>query len=315
MTNNTQETFLEAAANKNISGAYLIVCSRISVADRLANAFLIRLYCKKGGCGICTDCQRVKEGHIDIMRLTAPKIAALREAISFVAEKAYNGSHKCVVIKNADDMTDAAANSILKTLEQPPNNTVFLLEARAVTAVLPTIVSRCTSIYIKPEKEAKKTIAKKLGVDDITAHILRDLSGGFLDEALLIYSDKEFWQSRAAVLEICQKLLDQKNMAISAYADYLETNKERIKPLLCVMQSYFMDILIYKKTKNEQMLVNRDKTSHIKNAAQHFTSGAISNMINVILKAERWFFFPVNFRLAVEKLFFDILEEKNKWKK
>ena len=47
----------------------------------------------------------------------------------------------------------------------------------------------------------------------------------------------------------------------------------------------------------------------------HFTSGAISNMIRVILEAERRFFFAVNFRLAAEKMLFDILEEKDRWKK
>ncbi len=50
-------------------------------------------------------------------------------------------------------------------------------------------------------------------------------------------------------------------------------------------------------------------------AATHFTSGAISNMIRVILEAERRFFFAVNFRLAAEKMLFDILEEKDRWKK
>jgi DNA polymerase III subunit delta' len=117
------------------------------------------------------------------------------------------------------------------------------------------------------------------------------------------------------VLEHCDKLLYQNSFAISQYADFLETNKERLPSLLCVMQSYFRDILVYKKTKKKDLIINGDKSDSIMKAAQDFTSGALSNIIEVILETERRFFIPVNFRLAAEKMFFDILEEKQKWKK
>jgi DNA polymerase III gamma/tau subunit len=81
------------------------------------------------------------------------------------------------------------------------------------------------------------------------------------------------------------------------------------------MESYYRDILIYKKTENGGLIINRDRAEEVGRAAADFTSGAVSNIIKVILEAERRFFFSVNFRLAVEKMFFDILEEKNRWKK
>ena len=316
MTNKTaKQRFLDAADNKNIQGAYLIICSRPSMAKRLADMFLMKLFCKKGGCGVCADCIKVVEGHVDIMRLNAPKIAAFREAISFIAQKAYDGVYKAVVIENADDMLPPAANSMLKSLEQPPPNTVFILEARSLSGLLPTVVSRCTAVNLLPDPDARRTIADTLHVDDTKARILCDLSGGFLEEAELINGDTDFWEARMSALTICAKLLAQKGMAISTYADFLEARKDMLIPLLGVMQSYFRDILVYMKTKNEALIINADQTEDITNAALHFTSGAISNIINVILDVERRFFFPVNFRLAVEKMFFDILEEKTAWKK
>ncbi|MDD5017700.1 MAG: DNA polymerase III subunit delta' C-terminal domain-containing protein [Eubacteriales bacterium] len=316
MTDDTaRHRFLSVAENRNIQGPYLIICARPGVSKRLADTFLMRLYCKKGGCGDCADCRKVTDGHVDIMRLSAPKVAEFREAISFIAEKAYEGGYKAVVIENADDMTDAAANSMLKSLEQPPKDTVIILQARSASGVLPTVASRCAAVYLAPEKNAVRAIADTLKADDTAAHILSDLSGGYVDEAALLYQDTGFWDARSAVLEICQKLLSQKSMAISAYADCLEANKDRLLPLLSVMQSYYRDIHVYMKTNNKNLIINRDQTDSITNAALHFTSGAISNMISAILKAERRFFFPVNFRLAVEKMFFDMLEEKNRWKK
>lgn len=313
MKADSREAFLKSAGAPTMQSAYLLICSRPGVAKRLTDEFLIRLYCRNGGCGRCVDCLNVINGHTDIMRLSAPKVDEFREAIYFVAEKA--DTYRSVVIENADDMTDAAANSMLKTLEQPPKNTVFILEARSAAGVLPTIASRCSAVYITPDIDAESAIEKLLGVDSVTAHILSDMAGGFTDEAEHIYKDAEFLDMRLKMLDICDRLLNQKRDSISVFADFLETNKERLFVLLGVIQSYFRDILVYMKTKNVALIINIDRSDKITRAASDFTSGAISNIINVILEAERRFFFPVNFRLAVEKMFFDILEERSTWKK
>ncbi len=312
---NMRQRFLDAAEQKHMLGAYLVICPRPDVAKRLVNEFLLRLYCKKGGCGVCADCRKVLGGHVDIMRLCSPRVEEFRQAISFIGSKAYEAEYKTVIIENADDMTDAAANSMLKTLEQPPKNTVIILEARSVSGVLPTIASRCAAVYLLPESDAETTIQNELGINKARAAVLSDLSGGFLDEAKRIDKDAEFWALRQIILEHCHKLLYQKTMSISTYADFLEKNKENIIPVLCVMQSYFRDICFYSKTKNKEFITNKDKTEQIAKAAADFTSGAISNIIRVILETERKFLFAVNFRLAAEKMFFDILEEKSRWKK
>lgn len=314
MSSEERNSFVKTAGTANMQSAYLVICAKAGPAKRITDEFLMRLYCKSGGCSKCTECRKVLEGHIDIMRLSAPKVDEFRKAIAFVAEKP-TGVYKTVVIENADDMTDAAANSMLKTLEQPPKNTVFILEARSVAGVLPTVASRCAAVHILPDTGAEFKIKSALDVDDTAAHILCCLSGGYIDEALAIYSDSAFWAARPQMLEICNSLLTQKNMAISKYADFLEASKEKLIPLLGVMQSYFRDILVYKKTNRLDLVMNADRLDEIVSASPCFTSGAISNIIKVILETERRFFFAVNFRLAVEKLFFDILEEKNTWKK
>jgi len=310
-----RELFLDAAGSSHMLGAYLVVCSRPLVSRRLINAFLQRLCCKQGGCGVCVDCRKVLEGHVDILRLNAPKVTELRDALAFAAEKPYEAPSKAVVIESADDMTDAAANSLLKTLEEPPTGTVFLLSARSACGVLPTIASRCALVPLVPEKNARASIVRALSVDNATASVLSDLSGGYLDEARRIKDDGDFLALREETIVQCHKLLMQKNMAVSVFADFLEKSKEHILPLLGVMESYLRDILIYMKTKDAGTIANADYADEICGMADSFTSGAISNMINVILDTERRFLFAVNFRLAVEKMLFCILEEKNRWKK
>ncbi len=309
------QRFLEAAQSRKVLGAYLLVCGRPDVAARYTNLFLMQLFCSSGGCGTCVNCRKVLEGHVDILRLGAPKVAELRDALSFVAEKPYEGAYKAVVIAAADEMTPAAANSLLKTLEEPPAGVVFLLEVRSVSGVLPTISSRCAVVMIAPEPDARAAIARVLNVTDTEAAILADLSGGYLDEARRIKDDTAFLSRRDDVLSLTHKLIYAKGMAISTFADYLESGKESIIAQLCVMQTYLRDILVCQKTHSDALIVNRDRLSEICQAADDFTTGAISNMINVILDTERWFFVAVNFRLAIEKMLFCILEEKNRWKK
>lgn len=315
MSSILERSFLESATTKKISGAYLIVCKRSEVAAKLCDEFLMRLYCSCGGCKTCASCRKVTGGHVDILRLSAPKVDEFRDAISFFAQKAVDSVYKTIVIDKADDMNPSAANSMLKTLESPPKDSVILLQARSVAGVLPTIASRCAIVYSSPDENFEQEVMHKLEIDEATARVLSDLSGGFIDEAIRIYNDEEFMKLRYAAIENCHKLITQKSKAISVCADFLETNKTNILDVLGVMQSFLHDISMQQKTNNAELIANRDWSEQIMQAAMHFTSGAISNMIRVILEAERRFFFAVNFRLAAEKMLFDILEEKDRWKK
>jgi len=305
--------FLDSAAKKKILSAYLIVCGRAAVALSLADDFLLRLYCAKGGCGACPDCSKVSEGHIDIMRLSSPKVEDIRAAVSFISQKPVDSAYKTVLIEGADDMNASAANSLLKTLEEPPQGSVILLLARSASGVLPTIASRCSVIQLSPEADIEAKISASLGVDKTMARILACLSGGFLDEAESIYENKKLLEQRAKMLDISDRLLLQKNYAVSAYADILEENKDDVIFLLGIMQSYYHDISMLQKTGNEALIASPDCIESIKRNARSFTTGAISNIIKVIFESERRFSFAVNFRLAAEKMLFDILEEKNRW--
>ena len=314
-TGSLLQQFLDAAKNKKVLGAYLLTCGRMDVASRIADAFLLNLFCKNGGCGRCSDCQKVMQGHVDILRLCAPKVDALRDALLFVAEKPYEGIHKAIVISHAHDMTPQAANSLLKTLEEPPPNTVFLLLAHAVCSVLPTIASRCAIVALSPVPDAQSVIAKTLGCDMQTAAILADLSGGFVDEAKRISEDNTLLMRREEMLCLLHKLLMQKGMAISTFADYLEKYKDCIQEMLGMMLSYLRDIRVYQKTADHALIINRDRLEDISTAAGIFTSGTIRNMINVVFETGKRFFVAVNYRLAVEKMLFCILEEKNQCSK
>ncbi|MGL5741422.1 MAG: DNA polymerase III subunit delta' C-terminal domain-containing protein [Legionella sp.] len=111
------------------------------------------LFCNKKGaepCRECTSCQMVlRDEHPDVILVKPEKnggpikidqIRALQNDVYLTPQCA---QHHLIVIESADRMNTAAANSLLKILEEPTQHTVFLLLARQISTVLPTVLSRC----------------------------------------------------------------------------------------------------------------------------------------------------------------------------
>jgi len=106
-------------------------------------------------CGSCKSCLLLKsKTYPDHLNLVAEKnslgVDDIRHANSFLQKTAHLGKFKTVLIENAQTMTLAAANALLKTLEEPSDNSVIILLTNDIEILLPTIVSRCRVLNIRP---------------------------------------------------------------------------------------------------------------------------------------------------------------------
>ena len=110
---------------------------------------------------------------------TELSVEVVRRITPFLGTTAGEGGWRVVIVDPADDMNRSAANAILKNLEEPPRHTLFLLIARSRGALLPTILSRCRSMDLKPLSEAEIEAV----VDEVAPH-LRDRQEGGLAAAL-----------------------------------------------------------------------------------------------------------------------------------
>ena len=107
-------------------------------------------------CGCCKSCLLVKsKTYPDHLNLIAEKnslgVDDIRFANQFLQKTAHLGKFKTVLIENAQTMTQAAANALLKTLEEPSDNSVIMLLTNDIEMLLPTIVSRCRVINVRPK--------------------------------------------------------------------------------------------------------------------------------------------------------------------
>ena len=125
-----------------------------------AVAFAQALICPKDGCGTCNECNSVKtQGHPDVELIRTEglsiKVEEVRELLSRVAWAPSMGGWRVVVMEDADRLTESAANSLLKAIEEPGTRTVWLLCAPTLHDVLPTIRSRCRHLQLRtPSFEA-----------------------------------------------------------------------------------------------------------------------------------------------------------------
>lgn len=118
-------------------------------------------------CGLCEHCQRALHGTwVDFTEISADagegepgtlKIDQFRALRDSQGRGAFDGNFRITLIRDADHMTNQAANSLLKLLEEPPPNWVFLLTAADPSLLLPTLVSRCQLLRLRPIPEAALT--------------------------------------------------------------------------------------------------------------------------------------------------------------
>ncbi len=144
------------------------------------------------------DVHRVENGtHPDVIFLTLLEekkdinIEQTRKMQAAVQMHPLESKYKVVIIDNAEKMNSAAANSVLKILEEPPKATHFFLISSRPHMLLPTILSRCQKINFSPppEAEAVPFIAKQLGIDEAKAALLYSISGGSIGIASTISTE------------------------------------------------------------------------------------------------------------------------------
>ena len=143
-----------------ISHAYIINGEKSSGKEFIARVFSMALQCEKGGTEPCQEChsckQALTDNQPDIIRVTHEKpntisVDDIRAQVNNdVAIKPYSSPYKVYIIQDAEKMTVQAQNAILKTLEEPPAYAVILLLTTNVNALLPTILSRCVVLNMKP---------------------------------------------------------------------------------------------------------------------------------------------------------------------
>ncbi|WP_428962481.1 DNA polymerase III subunit delta' [Micromonospora fluostatini] len=205
-----------AAPGAGMTHAWIFTGPPGSGRSVAARAFAAALQCVHGtGCGECPGCHTTLAGtHADV-RLVVPEglsigVTEMRALVLRAASTPSGGRWQVVVVTDADRLTEAAGNALLKAIEEPPPRTVFLLCAPSTHPedVSVTIRSRCRLVPLRqpPSGAVAEVLVARDGIDPEAAGWAAAAAQGDVERARLLARDPQAQQRRAAVLAVPRRL-------------------------------------------------------------------------------------------------------------
>lgn len=238
---------LASIANNKSVHSYIISGQKGAGKLTFAKAFSAALLCENQGCFSCSDCKRVLSlQHPDVHLVESDKktisVDLIRELLEEVPISPYEGKKKIYIIRNFGTATPQAQNALLKTLEEPPENVIFLLLCSQAEQLLITIRSRCREI--KLGNANADIILKQLEIlfpDNPNNLKSAKECDGNIGQAIELVSSEEYWE----LYNYVKQILDAKSMA--KCASMLEDKKEEIDTILKILENIITQRMINDK--------------------------------------------------------------------
>ncbi len=203
-------------------------------------------------CGKCRDCKQIEAmGHPDLTIIQAEteggtlKVDQIREARRSLTLKPYQSKYRVAIFLRFQEANDNAANALLKVLEEAPSYAVLILTADNPEGLLPTIVSRCEVLRLRPVPlEILASFLKERGADEEFAKLIAHVSGGCPGYALRLMQDPSALEFRQEKLADLQTLLPASRVDKFSYAEKLSKDKDMMRHVLLLWASFWRDVLL-----------------------------------------------------------------------
>jgi DNA polymerase III subunit delta' len=304
-----------------LSHAYLFVgpphVGKMTLAINLAQA--VNCKAEKVPCGECAPCRRIAAGkHADVQTIglvsaerRETSIEQIREMQTSARLPPYEGKQKVFIIDKADLLSHEASNSLLKTLEEPLPKVLLLLLTAREKLLLPTIISRCQRVELRPLPFAliEEELHQHYGTSEQKAHLLARLSEGCLGWALRTMQDERLLEERTQRLNTLIALTHATCKQRLTYANELATQfskaSEEVEKVLALWVNWWRDLLLLKGG-NGKFITNIDQKSALLHQAKNYSMGQIKDFIHHIQVTSEQLEQNANPRLALEVLMLDM---------
>ncbi len=248
-------------------------------------------------CDKCPSCKKIdNENHPDVFiigpegdggQITVSAIRQLEESLSY---KPFEGKWKIAIIDNADRLNQSAANAFLRTLEEPPEQSIIILVSSRPDMLLPTIRSRCQRINFSPLPidTMSSLLQEKFGhTDKRQSRFLSMLSGGRLGYAM----DNSLIQQRDRAFNIFEQML-------GSLEEEIWEDKESMEEWFDWGQLLLRDLAVYKATGQTDLLINQDKADEIKTISQRAGLKDMLKLARELYNIKRHLAFNLNKQLT-----------------
>ncbi len=303
-----------------VSHAYIINGERCAGKEFIAGIFAMALQCERAEDEPCEEChsckQAMSKNHPDIIRLVHEKpntisVEDIRKQINHdIGIKPYSSRWKIYLINEGEKMTVQAQNALLKTLEEPPEYAVILILTTNVNTLLPTILSRCVVLHMKPVEDrlVKKYLMEEMRIPDYKAEICVAFARGNLGKAKLLAGNEEFDHIREEAITLMKYIGEMEINEIVGAIKKINEYKLEVNDYLDIISVWYRDVLLFKATNDANHLIFKEEIQYIKKAAGKSDYEGIENILKALEKAKSRLNANVNFDLTIELLLLTIRE-------
>jgi len=299
-----------------LSHAYLLVGPRHIGKGTLALDLARAVNCQgpQPPCGECRPCQRIAAGkHADVLTLRREEghveigIHQVREVQRPASLKPVEGRCRVFIIDGAEDLSAEASNCLLKTLEEPSPQALFLLLASRETELLPTVRSRCQRLALRPlPREQVEQELRRRGVEPPRAALLARLARGRLGWALAALPEAaDTWSRRRLALERLPRLARASYSERFSYAAQLaglfSQRRHQAVEELELWQEWWRDLLLIKGGASS-FITNWDYQEQLQQQAQEYSLGTMAGFLQELRRTRQFLESNANPWLALENL-------------
>jgi DNA polymerase-3 subunit delta' len=309
-----QKEILQRALNNNrLAHAYLFEGPDGVGKKLMALALTRALFCEVGrGCGECASCRKVDHlNHPDLHLLTTEgtqiKIDQVRKLQQEITLRPLEAKVRICLIDGAEALNAAAANALLKTLEEPLPGTLLILLSAKPEMLLDTIRSRCQRLRFNRLSRSRLAgiLEHRLDLSEREAQVMAALSNGSFQKA--------FGENRSLYLErrkeLLKSLVSLSNGSIFPLFDLaqeLAEEKEILPEILDIFQSFYRDLLLLLHGRPENELVNIDLRETLYTQSRNEQTNGLLKKLESLDQARLHLQRNVNRQLAMETLLMEM---------
>lgn len=305
-----------------VSHAYIINGGLGSGKKMLAGIFAKTLQCENmeetvNPCNKCHSCIQADSGsQPDIIWVKHEKPTSIGvddvrdQIISDMQIKPYSSRYKIYIIDEAEKLTVAAQNALLKTIEEAPLYAIIILLTNNIDKMLQTIQSRCIVLNVKPvrEHDILDYLMNELKLDKQKADFCMDFAQGNLGKAIRLATSDEYREIKENVVKIMRHLREMSVDDMLFAIKNMELYKLKISDYIDLMMMWYRDVLMLKVSNNPGRLMFKEYYSDIRKQSSHISYEGIEKVLKSMDKAKVRLEANVSFDIAMELMLLTMKE-------
>lgn len=307
-----KEHMQAAIRDKKPFHAYLFQGEEGVGKEALARTFAAGLQCQSEStdkpCKECVSCRQMESGNQpDVIWVTREKaslgVDEIREQLCNTMDiKPFSSPYKIYLVPEAEKMTEAAQNVLLKTIEEPPEYGIVILMTSNISALLPTIQSRCLTMEFRPLSTAvvESFVKEHCQVPDYQARASAAFAQGNLGKAMRYAKSEDFIERKDHIISLLRHVEQMDLSEMLAVIKDLGTRKDEVRDYIDLMVLWYRDVLLFKATKDINQLLFQDEASYISREASHRSYEKIEEILQAFEKAKVRLRANVNFDITME---------------